>query len=115
MMLNDLIIVELIEGFTPIIYMICITMAYYGPNAHLFSNIGSSYWGEIIEDLWPLFATMAFLFAVDTLSILFNSLCISRATNKNILSDFLRISDNKVWLLYVNQFCIHYEYVFSFC
>ena len=66
-------------------------MAYYGPNAHLFSNIGSSYWGEIIEDLWPLFATMAFLFAVDTLSILFNALCIWKATNKNILPDFPRV------------------------
>ena len=86
-----LIISELIEGFTPIIYLICIAMAYYGPNDHLFSNIGSSYWGTNIEDFRPLFATMTLLFAIDTLSILINAFCIWKAISINILPDFPRI------------------------
>ena len=89
--LTILIIVELIEGFTPIIYMICIAMAYYGPNAHLFSNIGSSYWGTNIENFRSLIATMALLFAIDTLSIFINAFCIWKAISINILPDFPRI------------------------
>ena len=89
--LTTLIIVELIEGFTPIIYVTCIAMTYNGPNAHLFSNIGSSYWGSNIEDFRPLFATMALLFSVDTLSIFINVFLIWKATSINILPDFPRV------------------------
>ena len=100
--LTILIIGELIEGFTPIIYMICIAMAYYGPNAHLFFNVGSSYWGTKIKDFRPLVATMALLFAVDTLSILINAFCIWKAISVNILPDFLQIISNYGYFMSIN-------------
>ena len=53
--LTSLMIAELIEGFTPLIYMICIAMAYYGPNANLFANIGNDYWSDEIDDIVPVF------------------------------------------------------------
>ena len=57
-----LILAELVEGFTPIIYGACVVIAYIGPNASLFVNIGSSYWGEKIEDISSLLVVMSILF-----------------------------------------------------
>ena len=108
-----LIISELIDGFTPIIYMICIAMAYYGPNAHLFSNIGSSYWGTNIKDFQPLFATMALLFAIDTLSILINAFFIWKATNINILPNFSRIVIKYGYFMSINFASIMIIYLAS--
>ena len=50
-----LIIAELVEGMIPLIYGIGMAMAYYGPNAKLFINIGSSFWGEPINDITEVF------------------------------------------------------------
>ena len=32
-------------------------MAYYGPNSHLLSNIGRTYWGEEIKDIQKKYKT----------------------------------------------------------
>ena len=91
-----LIIAELIEGFTPLIYGTCILMAYYGPNAHLLSNIGRTYWGEEIKDIRLLFSTMSALFAIDTFSILINACCLWKSVKVNMLSEFCRVL-RKYW------------------
>ena len=78
MRITKLVITELIEGFTPIIYGVCIGMAYYGPNAHLFSNIGNTYWSLKMDDIGPVFRTMCILFFVDTFSVIINSFLLWR-------------------------------------
>ena len=94
--LSTLIIAELIEGFTPLIYGICILMAFYGPNSNLLANIGKSHWGEAIEDLNPIYVTMSILFGVDTLSVLINCLCFWKVVNVNILAEIYRVL-SKYW------------------
>lgn len=44
--LMSLIITELMEGFVPICHGISMAMTYYGPNFHLLSNVGSTFWGK---------------------------------------------------------------------
>ena len=100
--LATLITTELIEGFTPIIYLICVAMAYYGPNANLLTNIGSRYWGKKIEDFSSLLATMVILFTVDTFSVLINALCILKASKINILPEFGRIIGKYWYLIAIN-------------
>ena len=95
--INTFIIGELIEGFTPIIYGICLTMAYYGPNAHILSNIGNNYWSEEIKSMSPIYVTMFILFAVDGFSIATNSLCLWKVVNINILQEYCRVICN-YWL-----------------
>ena len=80
-----LIIAELIEGLTPIIYGVGMAMAYYGPNYHLFSNVGNDYWSTQMKSIRPLFVTMSMLFGIDTLSVLVNSFCLWKALNVNIV------------------------------
>ena len=94
--ITTLVIAELIEGFTPLVYGTCILMAYYGPNSNLLSNIGRTYWGEEIKDIRLLLLTMSALFSIDTLSILINSLCLWKAVKVNMLSEFCRVL-SKYW------------------
>ena len=98
--ITTLIIAELIEGFTPIIYGTCILMAYYGPNSHLLSNIGSTYWGEEIKDIHKLFLTMFALFSIDIFSIMINAYCLWKSVKVNMLSEFCYLL-SKYWYFMV--------------
>ena len=98
MNITKLILAELTEGLTPIIYATGMVMAYYGPNAHILSNVGNSYWSVEIEDISALLTTMAFLFAIDILSVVANGICLWKAVNVNILSESCRIF-RKYWFL----------------
>ena len=95
----SLIIAELVEGFTPAIYAIGIIMAYYGPNARLFSNIRNNYWSTEIEDLGPLFVTMSTLFGVDIISVMINSFCIWKLVKVNMLSEIFRVLKNYWYII----------------
>ena len=97
-----LILAELIEGFTPIIYGVCMAMAYYGPNAHILSNVGNSYWGKPIKTLGPLFATMSILFAVDTLSVAINSFCLWKLVKVDMFQEFCRVLSRYKFFMAIN-------------
>ena len=94
--ITTLILGELIEGFTPVIYGICTALAYYGPNPFLFSNIGNNYWSTEVNDIGPLFATMSILFGIDTLNVLINSFLVWKFVNVSMLSEFARVL-NRHW------------------
>ena len=78
-------------------YAISMAMAYYGPNAELFTNIDSSFWGEPIDDISEVFKTMSFLFAFDTLFASINSICIWKIMKVNMLQE-LGGTMKKYWL-----------------
>ena len=81
-----LVIAELIEAITPLIYGTGMALAFYGPNSRLFSDVKNNYWGNEIENLGPLFVTVSILFGVDTLSALGNSFCLWKILNVDYLS-----------------------------
>lgn len=93
---NKLVTVELVEGLSPIIYSLCITMAYYGPNAELFANIGSSFWGKPIDDITYLLIIMYLLFSIDSVCAIINSVWIWKATNINMIQQFAKVI-RKYW------------------
>ena len=97
--ITKLIITELIEGFTPIIYGICIAMAYYGPNAYLFSNIGNTYWSVKMNDIGSVIQTMSILFFVDTFSVIFNSILLWKILHVNMFHEFCRVLTNHWFLI----------------
>lgn len=83
-----LILTELIEGFIPIIHGICMALAYYGPNANLLANIGSSYWGDKIKDIGTVYSSMTLLFSFDALSALATSLWLWKTLKVNMIQEF---------------------------
>ena len=97
---------ELIEGFTPIIYAAGMTMAYYGPNAHIFSTVGNSYWSERIEDIGPLLVTMTILFGVYTLNLLTNSFYLWKAAKVNMPQEFCEVLGKYWHFMAINFACL---------
>ena len=95
-LITKLVLAELIEGFIPIIYGTCMAMAYYGPNSHILSNVGNTYWSDEIKNIAPLFCTMSILFAVDTLSVVINSLCLWKLVCVNAVQELCRVL-GKYW------------------
>ena len=71
-------------------------MAYYGPNAKLFANIGSSFWGKPIDDITYLLIVMYLLFLIDTICAIINSVWIWKATNINMIQQYARVI-RKYW------------------
>ena len=75
-------------------------MAYYGPNAELFVNIRSNFWGQPIEDIDYVLSTMCFLYAVDTIGAAINWIALWKVTKINMLQEFRGVL-TKYWLFVV--------------
>ena len=85
---TQLVLSELVEGFIPISYATCIVLALNGPNSSILTNVGSTYWGEKIEDIGPLLITMGVLFAFDTISAAVTSIILWKVACINMLQQF---------------------------
>ena len=107
-----LILAELMEGFTPMIYAICIAMAFYGPNATLFQDIGNTFWGTPIRDIGPLFYTMFILFSFDTVSALVNSIVLWKVIRVNMLQEFSRFI-SKYWFFMMTKLSFSMAHYFA--
>ena len=97
---TNLILAELVEGFTPMMYAICMTMAFYGSNARLLAGIQSTLWGKPMNDIFSLYYTMLFLFTIDTISAALNSIILWKMLNINMLREFHHVIRN-YWLFMV--------------
>ena len=70
-LLQELLINELVEFLVPFEYVLCLITAYYGPNASLFGDVGSSYWQySAIDDINHTLKTIFTLFSIDICSLL---------------------------------------------
>ena len=65
-LLTALMLNETLEFFTTVAYVLCTTVAYYGPNAGIIGNIQNNYWQYHIIDSFPDFLrTMAYSLLID--------------------------------------------------
>ena len=103
--LVQLVLSELLEGLIPILHGICIAMQYHGPNANLFSNIGSTYWGNKVEDLSLVYKPMMILFTFDTMSVITTSLLLWMAIGVNMIKEFHRVL-RKYWVIMIVKFAV---------
>ena len=70
-LLQDLVIYELVEFHSPLSFILVISVAFYGPNAEIFGNVGNSYWGfSAIEDIHLTLMNMGRIFLFDFCSTL---------------------------------------------
>ena len=106
---TKLILAELMEGFTPMVYAICMAMALYGPNATLFPDIGNSFWGTPIKNIGPLLYTMFILLSFDTLCAVVNSIIIWKVMKVNMLQEFCRLI-SAYWLFMTMKLSNHMTY-----
>ena len=70
-LLQDLMISEWVEVLSPLCYLLCFLMGYYGPNKDLLGNIGSSYWQyNAVDDVNHTIKYLIIFFLVDVSSLL---------------------------------------------
>ena len=60
----------------------------YGPNSNILVNVGSIYWGEVIEEIGPLLFSMGILFVFDLLSVLVTSVVLWKVASINMFQEF---------------------------
>ena len=90
--LISLLINEMVEAITPFAFLICLLLTYYGPNAHLFGNVGSSHFhykpvediGKYVQNLWTFFI-------VDVLCLIVTSALLWFVSRINILKAYMVI------------------------
>ena len=101
---TKLVLAEVTEGLTPIIYALGFALAYYGPNGSILGSVRNSYWGyEKVDDVGYLFLMMLLLFGVDVFSVFVNYLILSKLTNVKLFQELCRIM-KKFWLLVAVKF-----------
>ena len=99
-LLQDLMINEIVEFMVPLSYLICFSVAYYGPNANLIGNIKSSKWQFVaVDDFEHTVGFVTLFFLVDLASVVVSSI---------ILWIFCRIN---LWNVYK---MVQEEYVLTF-
>lgn len=70
-LLQNLAINEMIEVVTPIAYLICLLIAFYGPNSELIGGVRNNHWHHSsIEDISHTITYISIFFMVDLTSVL---------------------------------------------
>ena len=99
----NLIINESLEFLMPIAYVICLLMAYYGPNAKILGNIKNSYWQYIeIEDLEKTLLWIGMMFTVDIASAVISFAVLWIRCKINIIKMYLQVQ-NEIWFIMAIQ------------
>ena len=95
--LLSLIINESLEFLMPIAYVVCLLMAYYGPNAEILGNIKNSYWQYIaINNIEKTLQWIGMMFAVDIASAVISFLVLWWLCKINIIRIYLQMQ-NEIW------------------
>ena len=101
--ITKLVLAELTEGIVPMAYAITFAMAYYGPNASILGNVKNDYWGyEKVDDIDHTFLMLFILFAVDTVSVLFNALLLWKSVNVNLFKEIC-LTLGKYWFFFATK------------
>ena len=99
----SLIINESLEFLMPIAYVICLLMAYYGPNAEILGNIKNSYWQYIeINNIEKTLQWIGMMFVVDVASAVISFIVLWWTCKINIIRIYLQVQ-NEIWYIIAIQ------------
>ena len=66
--LQALVLAEALEIIIPIAYLVCLLIAFYGPNAEILGNVKNNYWQfQSIDDITIPIKNILFLVGIDTI------------------------------------------------
>ena len=87
-----LVINEMVEFMVPLAYLLCFTVAFYGPNAELFGNVKSSYWHySAVEDVTEVIEVVLTFFTIDFGSTLVSFFLLWRFCRINLGQVYLAV------------------------
>ena len=94
-----LVLAELCEGIVPLAYIICFSMAFYGPNAKLIGNVKNGCWQfEAVDDANLTFVFMLVLFAIDLLCFSLNASIVWWYCSVNLFKEICNVVQ-KYWYI----------------
>lgn len=92
---------EFIDAILPCVLAISFTMAYYGSNAALMTNIGNDHFGgRTIEDVKHLYVVMLQMFAFDLFSMILSRLSLNFICGIDLFQVFCNIM-KKYWIIFL--------------
>ena len=69
-LIQEIVMAGMIEFIVPLGYLLCLLMAYFGPNATVIGNIKNSYWHfTAVEDIYHTIIYLCTFFFIDLLSL----------------------------------------------
>ena len=102
-LLQELAINEVVEAMVPILYLLCFTIAYFGPNSALIGNVGSSKWQyQAVDDFGYSFSLVFSFFLVDICSAIIGAI---------LLWVFCRIKLHRAYVAIQNEFGICFSFI----
>ena len=106
-MMEELVLTERIETLVPLTYIICFTIAYYGPNAEILGNVKLNLWAfKPILDIGNYMKNIFILFIVDFMSLVLNGIILRTTCNINIFKIFQNIQSEFWLIMAVQQACL---------
>ena len=88
---QELVLIELVEILTPLVYAACVSIAYYGPNGKILGNIKNSYWMyQEIEDIRTLLTAVFRMFCLDFLAAVIGGVLLWKCSSVNGLKEVCR-------------------------
>ena len=94
-----MILIEIIEIFTPLVYITSLLMALYGPNSSILGNYGNDYWQyKKIENLDHILFSVLELFIIDVFSCVLGGVILWKLCYINILQEAVK-QLNTYWTL----------------
>ena len=108
-LLQELMVNEIVEVLTPIMYLLCFITAYYGPNADDIGNIKNSTWHfRAVEDLGTSVGLICIFFAIDTVSAFISSAALWKIRRINLYRVLAAIQMEFGFNFAINFTCIFY-------
>ena len=102
-LLSKLILIELVEVLVPLLYVVTVLIAYYGPNAEILGNIKNDYWQyESIADIWKVVQTVLVMFAIDGCSAVIVGIILWRVCSIRILIEARKVIAHSWPIIVVN-------------
>ena len=87
-----LVVYEMVEFVVPLSYLLCFLIAYFGPNADLIGDVGSSYWQyNAVKDVWHVIKLVSIFFCIDVGSIIINTSMLWYFSQINLWRIFLAL------------------------
>ena len=108
-LLQDLIVNEMVEFITPIMYLLCFVTAFYGPNANLIGNISNSKWHFVaVDDLGHSVTLICLFFTLDLLSAVISFGVLWKFKQINLYRVLAAIQTEFGYVFTLNFTCIFY-------
>ena len=91
-LIQDLAIAEMLEMIVPLVYLLCFSTAYYGPNSELLGNIGNGYWQyNSVEDVDYAIKMVCLFFSIDLFSGLMSYIILWISSRINLLKAYIAL------------------------